>query len=579
MEALFLEALEQPRAARAAWLAARDAEADVLAEVARMLDADAALDTSVGATGGASPAEPGIEPPPRGLEPYRALYAVREGPQASVYLGVHADPEAGFVRRVAIKVVRQAADADLRARFERERRLLAALRHPNIAPLLDGGTTTDGRPYLVMPFVDGTPIDTYCRDQALDLEARVGLFRSVCAAVHHAHQNLVVHRDLKPSNVLVDGDGVPKLLDFGIAKPLNPELTDAALVTTQPSFRPMTPRYASPEQVGGGAITTASDVYSLGVMLHELLTGRPPYALDDRAPAAVAHAIVHEEPPPTGLPRDLDAIVRKAFAQGARPAVPVGGGLGGRPRSGRAPSARARPSGHAGLSGTTFRAASPGGQRLGRGRRGRGPGDDGANGARARRLIPQLADVARPVVVFPLAQQIHRDPIGVAAAIGPESSREQLDVLLALAEWWQLDARDGEAMEQVVAEAPLLHHSIEITASGCDHTHVDADGLRPADAPHLIALDHTQKARLQRERQIADFIDEQRATIGLLEHAAMRANGAGERALFVAEELGLDQGRSHCRAVEHDEWPLGTPAHLMQRFRRAALCRCRFRLR
>ena len=203
---------------------------------------------------------------------YRIERELGQGGMGAVYLARRADD--AYEQRVAIKVLKRGMDtAHIIRRFHNERQILANLSHPNIASLYDGGSTADGRPYFVMEFLPGEPIHHYCDRRGLHIKARLLLFQKVCAAVHFAHQNLVIHRDLKPGNVLVTPQGQPKLLDFGIAKLLSREepstMTDAAL-------RMMTPEYASPEQIRGENITTASDVYSLGVLLYELLTGRRP---------------------------------------------------------------------------------------------------------------------------------------------------------------------------------------------------------------------------------------------------------------------------------------------------------------
>jgi serine/threonine protein kinase/tetratricopeptide (TPR) repeat protein len=205
---------------------------------------------------------------------YRIVRAAGRGGMGAVYLAERADEE--FRRQVAIKLVRRGMDTDeIVRRFRAERQILANLDHPNIARLLDAGTTEDGRPYFVMEWVEGRPIDEYCKAHQLAVRERLELFRKVCSAVHFAHQNLVVHRDLKPGNILVTAEGEPKLLDFGIAKLL---ATDEELFAfTRVGLRPMTPEFASPEQVRGEAITTASDVYALGVLLYLLLTGQSPY--------------------------------------------------------------------------------------------------------------------------------------------------------------------------------------------------------------------------------------------------------------------------------------------------------------
>ncbi|HEX6199978.1 MAG TPA: serine/threonine-protein kinase, partial [Thermoanaerobaculia bacterium] len=215
-------------------------------------------------------------------------------------------------------------------RFRTERQILAALEHPHIARLLDGGTTDRGLPYLVMEYVDGEPITAYCEARGLPVRERLELFRTVCAAVQVAHQNLVVHRDLKPANILVTADGTPKLLDFGIAKLLNPELSGATVVPTLAGWRPMTPDYASPEQIRGERVTTASDTYSLGVLLYELLTGRSPHdggptELPERArwicdhePCRPSDAVADRDDGGRlrrALAGDLDDIAGKALAR------------------------------------------------------------------------------------------------------------------------------------------------------------------------------------------------------------------------------------------------------------------------
>jgi serine/threonine protein kinase len=223
---------------------------------------------------------------------YRILGEVGRGGMGSVYRAVRADD--AFEKQVALKVVRSGRGSiDLAARFRGERQILARLDHPNIARLLDGGATAEGDPYLVMEYVVGDPIDAYCQARALSTAARLGLFRAVCAAVHYAHQNLVVHRDLKPGNILVTSDGVPKLLDFGIAKVLADDLTEAP---TQTAFPALTPDYASPEQVRALPLTTASDVYSLGVVLYEILTGHRPYRVRTPVPAEIVRVVCELEP-------------------------------------------------------------------------------------------------------------------------------------------------------------------------------------------------------------------------------------------------------------------------------------------
>src|SRR6266446_8814788 len=189
----------------------------------------------------------------------------------AVYLAARADQ--AFQKEVAIKLIKRGQGSeDVIRRFRNERQILAGLSHPNITRLLDGGTTEDGLPYFVMEFIEGRPINEYCDQRRLSTNDRLLLFLKVCSAVQYAHQNLIVHRDLKPRNIMVTPEGEPKLLDFGIAKILNLELSSQTMDPTMLRFRMMTPEYASPEQARGETITTASDVYSLGVVLYELLS-------------------------------------------------------------------------------------------------------------------------------------------------------------------------------------------------------------------------------------------------------------------------------------------------------------------
>lgn len=251
--------------------------------------------------------------PGRRAGPYELLREIGRGGMGAVYLGRRADE--AFEREVAVKLVQTGPDAGpLLERFRSERQILASLSHPNIATLLDGGTTDEGLPFFVMEYVDGLPIDDYCARAGISLEGRLRLFLLVCGAVQHAHRNLVVHRDLKPSNILVTRDGVPKLLDFGLARLLTPE---AGADRTATEWRALTPAYASPEQVRGEPVSTVSDVYSLGVLLYVLITGRRPYG-DSAEPSALLHAVLTEEPARPrlrnpALPRDVEEILLKAL--------------------------------------------------------------------------------------------------------------------------------------------------------------------------------------------------------------------------------------------------------------------------
>jgi TolB-like protein/Tfp pilus assembly protein PilF/tRNA A-37 threonylcarbamoyl transferase component Bud32 len=231
----------------------------------------------------------------RRIGPYRLVAEIGRGGMGAVFEAMRDDGE--FRHRVAIKLVQSEMSTDfVLRRFRNERQILAALDHPNIARLLDGGTTVDGRPYFVMEYIDGEPLTVYADARRLSLTERMGLFRQVCSAVAYAHRQLVIHRDLKPSNILVTPSGTAKLLDFGIAKLLNPELAHGEQLMTSLSLHLMTPEYASPEQVQGLEVTPASDQYSLGVLLYELLTGHRPYTLRNRTPFEIARCICEEEP-------------------------------------------------------------------------------------------------------------------------------------------------------------------------------------------------------------------------------------------------------------------------------------------
>jgi len=248
---------------------------------------------------------------PERIGGYRVVRPIGRGGMGTVYLAIKEGDE--FRRRVAVKLIKKGMDTEeIIRRFSVERHVLSALSHPNIARLLDGGTSEDGRPYFVLEYIEGLPIDEYCNANALNIVQRLKLFMKVCAAVHYAHQNLVVHRDLKPGNILVSPDGEPKLLDFGIAKLLNPQMVQVTLATG-PEIRLMTPEYASPEQVSGRPVGTTSDVYSLGVLLYELLTGRRPYHIKERIESVIIDIVcnmVPEKPstavthPPESSPAD-----------------------------------------------------------------------------------------------------------------------------------------------------------------------------------------------------------------------------------------------------------------------------------
>jgi serine/threonine-protein kinase len=279
MQDLFAAALETPPADREAYLD-RIADPEMAAEVRALLRAhehSGRLDRLADVLGPPAPPDAGLDDPlpaPSRVGPYALLRPIAHGGMGSVYLAQRADGQASY--QVAIKLLRRDLDsAEARRRFLAERQILARLIHPHIARLLDAGLTPDDRPYFVMEYVEGEPIDGYADARHATVNERLELFRTVCAAVQHAHRSLVVHRDLKPANILVTGDGAVKLLDFGIAKALDPEAFPES-GRTETGLRLMTPEYASPEQLRGEPVTTASDVYQLGLLLYVLLAGRRP---------------------------------------------------------------------------------------------------------------------------------------------------------------------------------------------------------------------------------------------------------------------------------------------------------------
>ena len=319
------EALDVPDSERAAFVEARCAADPALrAEVASILrsarEATTLYETPVMSARGLHAIIEEAESAAgtfvgRRIGAYRLLGELGRGGMGAAYLAERADR--AFTRLVALKLIKRGMDTDaILRRFIHERQILANLNHPNIATLLDGGTTDDDLPYFVMEYVDGQPIDVFCDERGLSIRERLALFVAVCGAVEHAHQNRIIHRDLKPANILVTKAGVPKLLDFGIAKLLDPEggLHTEAIGQA----RAMTPEYASPEQIRGEPVNAAADVYSLGVLLYQLLTGHNPQAAAGRTPLDTARAVSEDPPrPPSALrrhlPRDLDTIVLTAL--------------------------------------------------------------------------------------------------------------------------------------------------------------------------------------------------------------------------------------------------------------------------
>jgi tetratricopeptide (TPR) repeat protein len=320
LEALYDQAAELPPQERTRFLDEEcHGDEDLRRELTAMLrDAGSGFTNAVEHGAAAVAADPDTWSGRR-VGPYRILRMIGQGGMGAVFLADRDDDQ--YRKEVAVKTLKfEASDSFTLARFRHERQILAGLEHPNIARLLDGGANEQGTPYLVMEYVAGIPLTDYCRDRQLSIENRLRLFRQVCAAVHHAHQNLIVHRDIKPGNILVTAEGMPKLLDFGIAKLLDPSAgTPESGMQTATGMCLLTPDYASPEQVRGEAISTATDIYSLGVVLYELLTGKRPHALQNYDAAEIARVICETEvqrPSTTGNRRlrgDLDNIVLKAL--------------------------------------------------------------------------------------------------------------------------------------------------------------------------------------------------------------------------------------------------------------------------
>jgi len=255
----------------------------------------------------------------RPIGAYRILRESGRGGMGVVYLAERADGQ--FQQQVALKLIKRGMDSDaILQRFLHERQILARLQHPNVARLLDGGVTEEGQPYFAMEHVDGSPLTTYCDQHRLGVEARLDLFLTACAAVQYAHQNLVVHRDLKPSNMLVTESGELKLVDFGIAKLLGGD--EGGTLTTEMGSRPMTPEYAPPEQLRGEPVTTAADVYALGVVLYELLAGRRPHEMTRGDPETMVRLAATEPVRPSmavvrPAPRDGSAAAGQATTPGS----------------------------------------------------------------------------------------------------------------------------------------------------------------------------------------------------------------------------------------------------------------------
>jgi serine/threonine protein kinase/Tol biopolymer transport system component len=308
IDRLFTEALERPHAERGVLLDERcGGDSALRAAVERLLASAESESDEIFEPGGTlqrsmwhaafAADQPATVPPPTHVGVYRIVREIGRGGMSVVYLAERDD--GAFEQRVAVKLMKAGTDTEeVLRRFEQERQILASLNHPAIARLYDGGSTESGYPYFIMELIEGEPIDRYCRSHGLELEARLGLFVTVCEAVQSAHDQRIVHRDLKPSNILVSARGQVKLLDFGIAKALDRESVPNSAPATRHAVRLLTPEFASPEQVRGEPVTAASDVYQLGVLLYLLIAGRMPYQLDATSDEGIGRAICEQLPLP-----------------------------------------------------------------------------------------------------------------------------------------------------------------------------------------------------------------------------------------------------------------------------------------
>lgn len=311
-------AVELPIGERRAWLdqfCAGDSE--LRAEIQSLLSAEDEaqdfLEHSAAPYAGTLLEADSARPLPPKIGQYKILREIGRGGMGVVYLGEREDE---FKQQVAIKLVKRGLDTEeILQRFRNERQILASLNHPNIAKLFDGGMTEDGLPYFVMEYIEGEPLTKYSDLNDFSISNRLQLFRRACAAVQHAHQNLIIHRDLKPSNILVTSDREAKLLDFGVAKLLTAD-SDGEATMTRLNQRVMTPQYASPEQIRGKRVTTATDVYSLGVVLYELLTGVKPYNVNDASPQELTRAICETEPTKPSLAISASGSLNPDFQDG-----------------------------------------------------------------------------------------------------------------------------------------------------------------------------------------------------------------------------------------------------------------------
>jgi serine/threonine-protein kinase len=316
VEELFHQLADFSSELRLRYFAEHDVEPAAREQVEALLayDSDASVFLRRHIRTAASRTFPQLEGSERRCGPYRIMKVIGRGGMGAVYLAERADGE--VIQRVAVKLLLTGACDFQRDQFLQERQILAALSHPNIAHLLDSGHLDNGEPFLVMEYIDGKPIDVFA--SGLSVQEKVGLFLKVCAAIGYLHRNRVVHRDLKPGNILVTADGEPKLLDFGIAKVL-----DLATYPAMAGMRALTPEYASPEQIRGRKVSTATDIYSMGAVLYRLLTGKSPQEFEDLSPETVARTLTSGEVtwPSKWAPElkgDLELILLKSLREEPR---------------------------------------------------------------------------------------------------------------------------------------------------------------------------------------------------------------------------------------------------------------------
>lgn len=483
-------------------------------ELRRLLAAEPDADDAVGGAIGAAAAQL-VRADAQGrigqrLGPWRIVAHHADGGMGAVYRAERDDGQ--YTQQVAVKLLNPAfVTDDAKARLDAERRILARLEHPHIARLLDGGRTADGVPYLVMEFVAGQPIDAWCDQQALGTRARLALFAQVCSAVDHAHRNLVVHRDLKPSNILVDAQGQPRLLDFGIAK-----LLDDAPGITRTGDRVLTPSHASPEQITGGPVTTATDVYALGVLLYDLLAGKPPYGGGDTPPATLARQIVETEP--------------------TRPSAAVGDGSSRRLQAARARGERLTP------------------ERLARELAGdldnivlmalrKEPERRYASAAALaddiQRCLAHLPVRARPdTLAYRSAKFLRRHPVAV-----PVSAIAAVLALAGSAGFtWQL----AQERDRALAAETRARQAAAFTASVLENTGANRDAAREVSVQTLL-----EQATTRVQTELADQQPEVATRMRLAIGTALHTWGAYDEALEVLQPA-LDEARARGPAGERD---------------------------